>query len=144
MDPFSITVGCIALSGTIGKTVARLHEFITNLRDARPELMKVQVRLHEWKLIIDILERDYGPTTTSADVVPDSANHVLYHHINSCMDTLEQLNRLIETFEGGMGRARWAVAGRKAVETLREELDGNLQHIKLVLGISTRYDEPIL
>jgi len=132
MDPFSITVGCLALATAASKVSSSILSFIKSYRAARSELFVFKKQFDELSMILGVLKDDEGPNTPTSHLASEKTQE----QINICMDVIDVLNNKLDGHQAStcMGRARWVVTGKSQVEELNQKLAAAIDHFKLCLG----------
>ncbi|KAK0726318.1 hypothetical protein B0T21DRAFT_413655 [Apiosordaria backusii] len=129
MDPFSISVGCVALLEIATKTIKQLSELSKRYRDARVELLRVICQLQSLQHILELIRHDEAKQPTASD----SNDHLIMDQVNVCMDIVEELQTVILDINDS--RLKWAITGKTAVGSIYKQLQTATEQLELILGV---------
>lgn len=137
MDPFSITVGCVSLLTVVSQAINRTSDFAKSFRDARSEMIAIQLQLDQLKNILDLLAHDSLSEVGPKDATTADTDDHIKDQINNCMDILEDLARLMD--DCGNSRAKWALTGRARAYNIKGFLKGCITRLQLTVNVQTWY-----
>ncbi|KAK3376979.1 hypothetical protein B0T24DRAFT_620216 [Lasiosphaeria ovina] len=138
MDPFSITVGCLALLGAVRKATAHLSAFTKAFREARPEMLAVSRHVQELENILQLLKHDNDSKSCASSRLQESCG-LIQTLINNCFDVVEELNSFMQGCQTNTryDRLAWSMGGKVAVERMDNALQGHVGRLKLALDIQS-------
>jgi hypothetical protein len=135
MDPFSVTVGCVSLLGAVTQTITRIAEFTKSFQDARSELISLHGHLEQLQHILELLYHDSSSGDASVCAMTD-ADDQIKDQINNCLDILDELGRLVDSYRGSW-IGRWALTGKPAAENIGRVLEGCIDRLQLAVNVRT-------
>ena len=138
MDPFSLSVGCLALCGAIASAETRIRKLYVSLRGASKEMDDMTSQLRELRQILDILRND-GPQEDSTRVaIPSEAENRVFDHINKCLTAIQDLEDLIQGIQGERAPGvLWALTAKSKVISLTKTLRLHKDHLKWSINVFT-------
>ena len=141
MDPFSISVGCLALVAAVQSATGQISNLIRVFHAARPEMLRMSTRLNELNHILNLIHHD-----SSDDCNPQNkqglneSQHLIPFQINQCLDIVDELQAMIKDYQNTpQGRSRWTLTGKVAVKALEASLEGHIGHLQLSLNLDARW-----
>lgn len=140
MDPFSLTVGAIALVGATKKTVGGIKHLIA-IRDAPKELQDLLAELSQFEDVLQAIQDTAHPS--------EGADSTLETLLGRAKDKMVEFNSLIEcrlTQAGSsskVDRLRW-IDSQKDIDRLREQLSNIRANLGVIIGARTRCVAPFL
>ena len=137
-DPLSLTVACISLISTIGKTSSFITSFVRRCRAARYDLDNISRELTSLENVLSLLKDDID--TTNDQAIPETLQKEIATIIANCGRVLEELVELLRRHNGGVGQAVcWATTGTQDAAKLRSSLDAYRGALNLALDLLTLY-----
>ena len=139
MDPFSITVGAVALAGAAKKAIGGTKHLITALRDAPEELQDLQAELSQFEEVLRVIQDTDRPSGSI-----DSSLEPLF---GRARDKIVEFHSLIEyslTQAGSsskVDRLQWKQS-QKDVDRLRKQIHDIRADLDIIIGARTRYVAP--
>ena len=137
-DPLSLTLACISLIETIGKTSSLIVSFMRRCRAARHDLNNISQELKSLKNILSLLKDNIA--TTDDQAIPKTLREEIAASIANCVIVLRELDELLQRHNGRVDQAvYWATTGTHDVAKLRLCLDGYRGTLHLALELLTQY-----
>lgn len=134
MDPLSITVGCVTLITTIGKSSLAISAFVKDCRAARYDLDAIARELTSLENVLQLLKDDVGAANGSN--IPDNIREHLSNVISNCSQVLADLDNLLRKHSGArFEAARWALSGKDDATKLRSTLEAHRGALGLALDM---------
>jgi len=142
MDPFGITVGCVALIGATSRTNVRISEFVDVFQIELPELNKIRKNLKHMKHISELLMLDFAEDPLSASSSTfrhhsedDTAYDPIKDQINNCLDVLDVVEFVLKAYLNGT--LNWALTGKVAIKVLNNVVKDVITALQLT--VNTQY-----
>jgi hypothetical protein len=133
MDPLSITVGCVSLVSTIGKTSVAISLFIRDCRSARHDLDGVSRELLSLKSVLELLEEDLSESKQ----VPESLGTQMQSILKNSDKVVTELDQVLEKHSGGgvQKATSWAFSGKGDAAKLKSALEAHRGALNLALDL---------
>lgn len=132
MDPFSITVGCVALLETVVKTSTAIGTFVKDVRQARRDMEAVSRELVSLKMVLELLVED---TREQIVVLPQTLNRQVASIVANCATVVRDIERCMERHQ--QHNIAWASSGRHEVAQLLRGLEAHKAALELGLDTLT-------
>jgi len=130
MDPFSITIGCVAVIDAIAKTASTIRSFVRHVREAHQELGATARHLSDLEITINLIKDDHEPNSEILDTgahVPQSIRTQTAMVMESCRGIITELDNLMDKYDPGRHQTalRWALGGRDDAKALNKQLEAH-------------------
>ncbi|KAJ2903775.1 hypothetical protein MKZ38_009341 [Zalerion maritima] len=133
MDPLSITTSAAALTAAVAKTMLALTNFSRTFRDAGSECRQISREPSDLSQMLNLLQND--ATIQDESVVPRALQRQVKSTIDALLDDVESIEYSLEKYGGRIGRAKWAVEGKKEVLGCHVLLQAHKGSLNVVLGL---------
>jgi hypothetical protein len=130
MDPLSITAAAVSLTGAVVKTTAIISDFVRTVRSARQDMISTSRHLGELSSTLDLL-RD------NTDRLPEGIRLQIRSILIGCESTLGDIDTALDKHKNGTSPGRWALSGKKEVETLNRHLETYLRNLGIAVEATT-------
>jgi hypothetical protein len=135
MDPLSITVACVSLTASIGKTSLAVTTFVRAVRSARGDLDGVGRELASLTTLLELISED----AKDIDSFPKPLRKHISGIITNCELVLLEIQRLIEKYDqpGFIKSSKWALTGSEDVAKLQLSLEAHKSALEIALEMVT-------
>ncbi|KAH8807348.1 ankyrin repeat-containing domain protein [Xylogone sp. PMI_703] len=147
-DPFSIVATVIGLTGTAIKVSRLIYEFTKDLGEAWGALIALSNEISLLRTVFDRLERSLKEDFDSVPPFPTDMSRELGDVLNSCMNVLQELERIVIKFiekkrKGGLrdiqNRVRW-VFEEKNISRIRVSLEAHKETLNITLMFTLNWN----
>ncbi|KAF2465109.1 uncharacterized protein BDR25DRAFT_346390 [Lindgomyces ingoldianus] len=139
MEPLTITVGAVSLTGTITKAIFTINTFVRAVRDAPSDRDAVKSELVTLKTALDGLTDDFesADPTSGDEPIPKVVQTHIVKIIGSCYDVVHAIEDLLQEHSGNgvKMKAKWALSGSDDMAKLRSNLEARKSALELALDV---------
>jgi len=130
-DPFSITVGCIGLVGTIVKVSKTLVVFAKDAQHAQADVDEVSRELNSLMMVLQLLAKN---DTTR---FPERVSRPISGIVENCKTVVLDVEKCIEKFHQGtaVNKLSWATSGKEEMGKLLRSLEAHKSALELGLDM---------
>ena len=121
-DPLSIPSNITSLLKIIALTTSAVVDFVRICRQARGDLLGVSQELSTLTQILEWVKSDIEESNAAS--IPDPFAAHVGSITSDCNRTLDKIRAALEKHSTRLGPARWALDGKKEVNSLQRELCG--------------------
>jgi len=132
-----IFFGVTSLLNTIAVTTVAVADFVKGCRKARGDLLGVAQELSTLTKILEWLKNDIDSEGDNGISIPDSLTSQITSIVSHCKRTVDKIQLVLEQHSGSMGAAKWAVGGKKDVNSLQAELAAYRGALNLTMEVTT-------
>jgi chromosome segregation ATPase len=141
MDPLSILVSAVTLTGVITSTVAQIKSFVKRFRESRAELDAIRRELASISTVIDILQDE---DEAEAAKIPSSLREQVVGILNNCSVVVRRIEETLTRLGDRtvLQRFKWTVEGKQEVEQCKLSLEAHKSALNIALDTMTWYAFP--
>lgn len=131
MDPFSITVGCVGLVGTIVKVSKTLVVFAKDAQQAQADVDQVSRELNSLKTVLELLAKN------DKTRFPERISRHISGIVENCKTVVLDVEKSIEKFHQGtmVNKLSWATSGKEELGKLLRSLEAHKSALELGLDM---------
>ncbi|KAI1257652.1 hypothetical protein MGN70_000695 [Eutypa lata] len=133
MDPLSLATACVTLIDAAAKTSTGIITFVHSYHEARSDLTTINNELSELRTVLELLKDTVVKTIDS--VIPERLQARVVSIIDNCVAVVTKIDDILDRHRGGLGAAKWAVAGKMEIAGLRTGLEAHRQSLHLALEL---------
>ena len=133
MDPLSLATACVTLIDAAAKTSTGIITFVHSYHGARSDLITMNNELSELRTVLELLKDTVVKTIDS--VIPERLQARVVSIIDNCVAVVTKIDDILDRHRGGLGAAKWAVAGKMEIAGLRTGLEAHRQSLHLALEL---------
>jgi hypothetical protein len=137
MDPLSITVGCVSLASSIGKTLAAISTFVREFRAARHDLDVASRELISLDGVVMLLKEDCGSQDHGDGGIPKALQTQIRNILENCTLIVCDLQDLLQKHNStklGKGTL-WMTSGKGDVAKLKSTLEAHRGALSLAIDL---------
>lgn len=133
MDPLSLATACVTLIDAAAKTSTGIITFVHSYHEARSDLTTINNELSELRTVLELLKDTVVKTIDS--VIPERLQARGVSILDNCVAVVTKIDDILDRHRGGLGAAKWAVAGKMEIAGLRTGLEAHRQSLHLALEL---------